>query len=219
VRAAYCDVDGTLTRTTIVTPMAWLMRRLLPPPWNRLWPLSLLVRGPWWLLLDRFSRAASNRSIYACYGGLSAADAQALGEACCHAMIRSRLFPAAEQWLNQQRREGVRIVFVTGSLDFLIQPLAREFEALCVAPALAVKDGCFTGQLVGPSMTGDLKARAVQTHAEVNGVDLSQSFALGDAAADLPMLECVGRPLAVNPDAGLRRIAVARHWPVLNWRD
>jgi phosphoserine phosphatase len=66
--------------------------------------------------------------------------------------------------------------------------------------------------------TGEQKAKLLRRHAEANGIDLQNCFALGDAIGDLPMLECVGKPVAVNADQRLARIASSRGWKVEEWR-
>jgi hypothetical protein len=64
---------------------------------------------------------------------------------------------------------------------------------------------------------GQNKATAIQSLAEDLGYDLGESYAYSDSATDLPMLQVVGHPFAVNPDKALRREATARDWPVLNF--
>ena len=54
--------------------------------------------------------------------------------------------------------------------------------------------------------------------AAAEGIDLGASWAYSDSYSDLPFLEAVGNPVAVNPDRGLRRIAAERGWPVLRFR-
>jgi putative phosphoserine phosphatase/1-acylglycerol-3-phosphate O-acyltransferase len=68
-------------------------------------------------------------------------------------------------------------------------------------------------------MTGLAKARAVWRYAEDHGVDLSRSYAYGDQNADLPMLDTVGHPVAVNPSARLARIARENGWETVRWRE
>ena len=58
----------------------------------------------------------------------------------------------------------------------------------------------------------------MREYAEKHGIDLAQSFAYTDSHGDLPMLECVGHPAAVNPDRRLRRLAAARGWHVEEWK-
>jgi len=216
--AAYCDVDGTLTHTTIVAPLVWMKQRALPSPWNWLWLASLAARAPWWWLLDQFSRAASNRAIYANYRGVSADLLRRSAAAYYQERIRPKMFAAARLHLAQLRQQGFRLVLVTGGLDLFMQPMAAEFEADCLAPALEERNGVFTGRLCGPPFTGPEKNRAVRAHAAAHGIDLAKSCALGDAIGDLPMLECVGHPVAVNPDARLARVARQRGWRVENWK-
>ncbi|HYG76050.1 MAG TPA: HAD-IB family hydrolase [Planctomycetota bacterium] len=218
LRAAYCDVDGTLTATTIVTPLIWYKRRLLSPAAYKMWLASLLFRGPWWLLLDRVNRGASNRSIYQQYRGIRGADARMIREACLQQCIWPRLFPKASSFLADMRAQGIKIVFVTGGLDFIMQPLADRFEADCIAPKLIESGGVFTGELDRPPLAGSYKADALRAHAAEHGIDLSQSLALGDAYSDLQMLECVGQPVAVNPDARLKQAAAGRGWKCENWK-
>ena len=217
LRAAYCDVDGTLTATTIVTPLIWYKRRLSNPVSFRLWMLSLAVRGPWWLLIDRFNRGASNRAIYSNYRGLSREKAESLGGECYAECLRPRLMSGAAEKLAKFKHDGIAIVLVTGGLDFIMQPLAKEFGTACIAPRLLEKGGAFTGELDRPALTGKFKADAVREHARANGVDLAQSFALGDAFGDLEMLECVGNPIAVSPDSRLKKIAHERKWCIEYW--
>jgi HAD superfamily hydrolase (TIGR01490 family) len=217
-RAAYFDIDGTLTKTNIVMPLIWYHRRLDSGPGFFLFQLSLLLRGPYWLVLDRIDRSASNRSIYRSYGGFDREALRKLEESCYRECIRSRLMPPAQQKLEELKRDGVKIVLVTGGLDFVMQPLAKELGADFYSPQLVEANGRFTGELVDGALSGKGKADAVHAHAQKNNIDLKESFAFGDSYADLEMLECVGHPVAVNPDSTLRRIASQRGWQVEKWK-
>ena len=64
-----------------------------------------------------------------------------------------RRFAEAAEQLAKFKRDGVAIVLVTGSLDFMMQPLAKEFGAVCIAPRLIERDGMFTGELDRPALT------------------------------------------------------------------
>jgi HAD superfamily hydrolase (TIGR01490 family) len=217
-RAVYCDVDGTLSATHIVGPLVFFQRRLSPAPAYWLWLAALPPRGVFWLLLDKFSRAASNRAIYACYAGWEAARVKALAGACYDAYWRPRLSREGLGRLARLKEEGAQLVLVTGSLDFLLEPLARETGAELIAPKLEEVDGRFTGRLAGAPLTGEGKAAAVREHATRCQVDLSASHSFGDALGDLAMLECVGHPAAVNPGRRLRAEAARRGWTVEYWR-
>ncbi|MGD0307028.1 MAG: haloacid dehalogenase-like hydrolase, partial [Candidatus Acidiferrales bacterium] len=80
-------------------------------------------------------------------------------------------------------------------------------------------EAVWTGEISGAHMTGLAKARAVWRYAEDHGVDLSRSYAYGDQNADLPMLDTVGHPVAVNPSARLARIARENGWETVRWRE
>jgi HAD superfamily hydrolase (TIGR01490 family) len=217
LRGAYCDVDGTVCGTDIVGPLVFFRRRLTGPAPHALWLAALPPRGLWWLALDKFSRDASNRAIYACYAGLEADQVKAAARGCFESYFRPRLHPAGLARLARLKAEGVRLVLVTGSLDFLAEILARETEADLIAPRLEERDGRFTGRLVGPPLTGARKAQEVRRHAAEHGVDLARSLSFGDAWGDVPMLECVGQPVVVNPGRRLRLLAARRGWPVEWW--
>jgi alcohol-forming fatty acyl-CoA reductase len=217
-RAAYCDIDGTLAATTIVTPLVWFRRRVTSAPAFALWQASLVFRGPYWLILDRISRDKSNRAIYSNYAGLKKDDVLKLSRECYDAYVKPKLFAGAIEHLRGLKNEGVSVVLVTGGLDFLMTPLAEELGATLIAPTLLEKNGVFTGELNRTPLTGHEKALAVREHAKQSNISLDDSFAYGDAFGDLEMLECAGHPVAVRPDARLKQIAAERNWRVEHWQ-
>jgi len=122
--------------------------------------------------------------------------------------------------------QGHRVFLVSGTLDPLArataQRISKEIEVR--ATPLHCQNGRWTGQLAGEHMRGEAKARAVRKLALQHEIDLSKSYAYGNGMADLPMLEAVGRPVAVNPCVGLERIATGdvnsggRKMPPFGWR-
>ena len=81
---------------------------------------------------------------------------------------------------------------------------------------MVVADGKYTGE-IETYVYGPAKAEAVRALAAAEGYDLARSFAYCDSITDLPMLEAVGHPSAVNPDKALRKVALERGWPVLDF--
>jgi HAD superfamily phosphoserine phosphatase-like hydrolase len=125
---------------------------------------------------------------------------------------------------------GHAIVIVSGTLEPLANAASRALEAELAARGFATKirvcatrleedEGRWTGRIVGEAMFGEAKTRAVRKVAEEMGLDLSQSWAYGDSAADRWMMQAVGHPTAVNPTLRLARFARERDWPVLLWRE
>jgi HAD superfamily hydrolase (TIGR01490 family) len=120
--------------------------------------------------------------------------------------------------IGAHRTAGRRTVLVTGSIDFIIAPLAESLGVdEVIAPGLLTENGRFTGALDGPPVGMEEKARRIAAFARAHDIDLAASFAYGDSKADLPMLEAVGHPQVVNPDKVLRMIAIHRGWPVHRW--
>jgi phosphoserine phosphatase len=78
-------------------------------------------------------------------------------------------------------------------------------------------DGVYTGRLAAPFTYGQGKADAVERIAAARDYDLALSYAYTDSAGDLPMLETVGHPVAVNPDRALEAVAAARGWPIVEF--
>jgi HAD superfamily hydrolase (TIGR01490 family) len=87
-----------------------------------------------------------------------------------------------------------------------------------IATRMGIVDGRYSGEVefyaAGPS-----KVSGVRELATEQGYDLAQCYAYSDSISDLPLLECVGHPSAVNPDRALRRVALDNAWPVLEFRD
>jgi hypothetical protein len=81
-----------------------------------------------------------------------------------------------------------------------------------------VVDGVYTGRSLR-ALHGRAKAAAVRELAEREGIDLAASTAYSDSETDLPFLEAVGNPVAVNPDRGLARIARERGWQILEFSE
>jgi HAD superfamily hydrolase (TIGR01490 family) len=122
------------------------------------------------------------------------------------------------------------IVIVSGTLEPLAERAARRLEAeldarglkgmirVC-ATRLEQSDERWTGRIVGESMFGRAKVRAIKRIAAEANLDLQRCFAYGDISSDRWMLEAVGKPTAVNPSNDLARIAWRNEWAVLRWGE
>ena len=99
----------------------------------------------------------------------------------------------------------------------MVEPIAQRLGAdLAIGTQVAVVDGKYTGEIIFYAY-GEGKAEAVHSLAIDHGFDLAECFAYSDSHTDLPMLEAVGNPRAVNPDSELRAIATERGWEVLDF--
>jgi HAD superfamily hydrolase (TIGR01490 family) len=121
--------------------------------------------------------------------------------------------------MEMHRSEGRRVYIVSSSPEEIVRPLARHFGVSGVIATRAEigEDQRYTGELQFYAY-GEEKAGAIVALAKRDGIDLSGSFAYTDSITDLPMLEAVGNPIAVNPDKDLRRIAEERSWQIRDFR-
>jgi HAD superfamily hydrolase (TIGR01490 family) len=130
--------------------------------------------------------------------------------------ILPRVYRDVVSLIDGHRKHGHRTFLVTAAPAELAGIVA---EALDITGAVATEaevdeEGMYTGELVGAVVHGEDKAAAVAEVAEREGIDLGISAAYSDSANDLPLLEMVGFPHAVNPEHRLRREARSRAWPV-----
>ena len=121
----------------------------------------------------------------------------------------------AEAYAHQDA--GRPAYIVTAASQELADVLARVlvFDG-GVGMRSEVRDGHYTGRPDGPFTYREGKAEAIRELAAREGIDLAQSYAYSDSESDLPMLELVGHPVAVNPDAELRRVAAEQGWEVIH---
>ncbi|HET7151681.1 MAG TPA: HAD-IB family phosphatase [Candidatus Acidoferrum sp.] len=140
-----------------------------------------------------------------------------------------RFFEEALERVAQHAKLGHAIVLVSGTLEPLANAVAPHLHAELANRGLNVKihvcatrleeiGGRWTGRILGESMFGEGKVRAVKKLAEEWNLDLSHCFAYADSAADQPMLASVGNPLAANPSRKLAHTAKKHGWLVLNWQ-
>jgi HAD superfamily hydrolase (TIGR01490 family) len=117
--------------------------------------------------------------------------------------------------------QGHRVFLVTGTLAPLARAIAQHFPCPVeiIASEPKVFDGHWTGWLAGEHMSGKAKACAIEARAARYGLELRQSHAYGNYVADLPMLDAVGNPVAVNPSRRFARMARTRGWPIYKWHE
>jgi HAD superfamily hydrolase (TIGR01490 family) len=131
--------------------------------------------------------------------------------------ILPRVYPQMLALAHEHQDAGRPAYIVTAASQELSDILARvmALDGGIGSEISAVADGVYTGRSTGVFVYGGGKARAIEGLAAREGIDLAASYAYSDSASDLPMLEAVGHPVAVNPDEALARIARERDWDVL----
>ena len=215
---AVFDVDGTLVETNVVEYFLWMRLRAQPV---EDWPAFLgemLREAPRWLYLERRSRAEFQRSFYRQYDGLDYEVMRRLGREALNAVTLRRVYPEGMRRIREHKRAGHHVLLLTGALDVVVEPLAELLEVEVDCAHLLEQDGRMTGDLQSPPPAGEARATLLEEYASRHGLVLSDSFAYADSLSDLGMLELVGTPVVVNPDARLSQVAGQRGWRVERWR-
>jgi len=136
-----------------------------------------------------------------------------------HEIIDPIVYNEAVDLITMHKAAGRDVVIVSTSGEEVVAPIGAMLGAdHVVATRMVVEDGRYTGE-ISRYAYGPEKAVAVRELAEHNGYDLSGSYAYSDSITDLPMLEAVGHPYAVNADRALRKAATEREWPMLTFSN
>ena len=213
---AVFDLENTLIASNVVESYAWLATRHLPARERARFVLKTLREAPSLLALDRRDRGDFLRYFYRRYEDAPADQLATDGWELFSRLILTKSFPAGVRRVREHRALGHRTLLITGALDFVIAPLRPLFDDV-VCASLGRDGDRLTGELLEAPPTGEARAMVMSDYAGAHGLELEQSVAYADSASDLPMLEAVGHPVAVNPEAKLATIARKRGWHVEQW--
>jgi HAD superfamily hydrolase (TIGR01490 family) len=212
--AAFFDVDNTVLpgEASEVRFFRWLWQRGVVG-----WPearasVAWLVRH----LPSLSLHPLRERKVY--LAGKPAQVIEPLGEEFCRERLCPCVSPAAMRKIDEHRQAGHTIVLLTGSLEFLIDPIATALQAdSYFAGRLEQMNGVYTGRLLSPLPYGEGKRQLLDRLAQDFELDLSSCYAYGDSPGDLAVLHAVGHPTVVNPIRGMARVARRQNWPVVQW--
>jgi putative phosphoserine phosphatase/1-acylglycerol-3-phosphate O-acyltransferase len=209
---AFFDVDQTLLAGFSAT--SFWQERLLS---GRMSPREMGegLLGALSFALGRTGFSGFLATSTAAYRGLAESVLEELGEEVFRKHLARSIYPESRALVETHKSCGHTIAIVSAATRYQVEPLARELgieHVLCTR--LEVERGVFTGRVVHPTCYGEGKAHYAREFAAARGVDLDESFFYTDSGYDLPLLEAVGNPRPLNPDATLAGIAKDRGWPV-----
>ena len=135
-------------------------------------------------------------------------------------ILKPRLAPKILAKVIEHRDQGHSLVLISGSIRYMLEPVARDlgFEHLLCTDLEENADGLLTGKPKGPLCLDTTKRHLATELAQRTGIDLKRSYAYGNHQADLPLLESVGYPHAVEPSGPLKKVAENKNWPILAYR-
>ncbi|MEE1621325.1 HAD family hydrolase [Zafaria sp. Z1313] len=217
--AAFFDVDNTMMRGASLFAVARKM--YARKAFSLRHAASFGLKALWYAVRGEHVgdiHAVRDQAL-ALAAGVLVDDLSSLGDEVYDEFIASKIWPGTRALADQHLRAGRRVWLVTATPLEVATVIA---DRLGLSGALGTQvehtDGVYTGRLVGEILHGPAKAVAVARLAEEEGLDLAQCWAYSDSSNDLPLLEAVGHPVAINPDAKLRRHAVRNNWPVYDFR-
>ncbi|MEY2436252.1 MAG: alcohol-forming fatty acyl-CoA reductase [Acidimicrobiaceae bacterium] len=213
------DLENTLIASNVVASYAWLATRRLSPDDRVRFVLRTLAEAPRLLAMDRKDRGDFLRHFYRRYEDAPIARLEEDSTEMFSELILAKSFPAAIRRVRQHRALGHRTLLITGALDFVVQPLRPLFDDIVCASLATTGDATtgqarYAGELTDVPPTGESRAQILFDYCKAHDLDPAESVAYADSASDLPLLEAVGFPVAVNPETRLAAIARKRGWLV-----
>ena len=180
---------------------------------------AMVWLGLYHLSLINLDRAYSQALAH--YRGVADASLRTRTETWFHAAVAHRLQPGAQAALDWHRSRGHRCVMLTNSSPYQAAVATARWglDGWVSNHFIADANGLLTGEIEQPICYGAGKVIRAERWTASHGGQVSESWFYTDSLSDLPMLEAVARPRIVQPDPRLRRVAMKRGWPVLDWRD
>jgi len=216
--AAFFDLDKTvIARASMVAFSSSFQRAGLLSRW-------VLLRALWgqlvylWLGADEKKLTKTRDAALKLTRGWEQERVRAIVREAIEEVIEPIVYEEALELIRSHRAEGRLVAIVSAAPVEVVEPLAEHLGAhLAVATEAKVDDeGRYSGELVRYAY-GPAKADAVRELAAARHLDLAECYAYSDSVTDVPMLDLVGHPVAVNPDRPLLRVATERGWEVVRF--
>ena len=219
--AAFFDVDNTLIQGASILVFALGLARkryfrvgeVLPVIWKQ---VKFRVTGS----ENAEDVAEGRQQALEFIKGRDVAELVELCEEIVDTHMSEKIWPGTRELAETHLAAGHQVWLVSATPVQLAQILARRYGFTGALGTVAeVKDGKFTGRLVGDILHGPGKRHAVAALAAVEGLELERCAAYSDSINDVPMLSMVGTAVAINPDSALRKEAEKRGWEIRDYRS
>ncbi len=211
------DLENTLIASNVVESYSWLATRRLDRPERLRYVLRTIAEAPGLLKLDRTDRGDFLRHFYRRYEDAPVEQIDEDARELLTQVILTKSFPAGLRRVREHRALGHRTILITGALDFAVAGLRPLFDEIVAAEMSVRSDGTYSGEMRQVPPTGETRAQVLAEYCAAEGLRLEESVAYADSTSDLPLLEAVGFPVAVNPETRLAALARKRGWLVEHW--
>ena len=218
--AAFFDVDNTMIRGSSLFHLAAGLAKRKYFTGREIWGFGVKqVRFVLSGSEDLEDMASAIEAALSFVEGRSVDELAALGEEIFDEAMTDKLIAGTLAIAQAHLDAGRQVWLVTATPVEIARVLAKRLGLTgALGTVSEIEAGCYTGRLVGKPLHGLAKAEAVKALAEQEDLDLATCWAYSDSSNDIPMLSCVGHPVAVNPEANLRAHARQNGWDVKDFR-
>lgn len=214
-RWAVFDIDGTLLPDISMERvfLRYLLRQKLLPLRNI---ASYLLRGFTAALHHGWEEAIKRNKAY--LTGLAASDIETYAEACFREHIAQAIVNSGKQQIESLRREGHRIMIISGAPSFLVRQLEPVLHPdVVISTELQIENGCYTGRIDGPHPFGMAKRAILENMQKDLDLDFSRSVVFANHHSDIHHMKLFGRAVAVNATPKLSKLASELGWETTLW--
>jgi len=212
--AAFFDLDRTLLRRSSALALAPAFRK------RGIISRRMMVEAAAWQVLFMLRGASHEAVRRAAEDGLlllrghTPEEMRDLVAESMETVLRPLVYAQSLDLVERHRRRGEPVYIVSATLQEIVQAIADDlgFDG-ALGTVCEVVDGAYTGKAIR-ALHAEAKADCIRSLDH----NLAASTAYSDSHTDIPFLEAVGHPVAVNPDRALRKVATARDWPILEFR-
>ncbi|MFP7365080.1 HAD family hydrolase [Corynebacterium callunae] len=217
--AAFFDLDKTIIAmsSTYAYGREFMNSGLISP----VEALQLTLAQATYMLAGHTSEQMDNTrdQLTAMIRGWDVQQVRTIAEETMHTVVTPTIYAEARELIEYHQERGHDVIIISASVKELVEPIARELGVeQTVTTVLESEEGRFTGEVLY-YCKGDAKAQSILELAARENYDLDASYAYSDSFTDLPMLESVGHPTAVNPDRALKKTALERGWEILSFKN
>ena len=218
MEAAFFDLDKTVIAKTSLIAYAPTLRK------TGYLSIPMALRTAWGHLLFKFfgadeeSLEKARKTALRLATGLNQQAMRRLVRDNLTEVIEPIVYDDAIDLIEEHKQKGHLLVLISASPTEIVEPLAEHLnidDFIATTPVVD-SEGRYTGE-VEFYAAGSNKAEAIIDLAEEKDISLENSWAYSDSSTDIPMLELVGNPVAVNPDRELKKEAEERNWPILEF--
>lgn len=134
--------------------------------------------------------------------------------------IASMMLPKALELIEKHRAGGDTLLIITATNRFVTEPIAKKLgidNLLATEPEIINQR--YTGKIIGTPCFQQGKVKRLEKWLDEHRLDLGGAWFYSDSANDLPLLNAVDHPVAVDPDEKLERVAREKDWPIISLRQ